>query len=166
MARHSKNNTSNSVFSYAEYRKLDSIYGTKRQRLGMESMRDRLSCSLCLQRAREPTACADGHLYCKECIYADLLEQKKDIKRHQAKLEAAAAEEEVVREKARQAARDRVLKEFEERQLGLGSKRKSVAVAEKDLDNVEGMSYGSLESLHIFEMTLKFILSPGDEAQV
>lgn len=127
MARHSKNNTSNSVFSYAEYKKLD--YGTKKQRLGVDSMKDRLSCCLCLQKARDPVACNEGHLYCKECIYTDLLEQKKEIKRQQLKLAQLSREEDEERESRKAAARDRVLKEFEGRQLGLGTS-KSVGVAE------------------------------------
>lgn len=121
MARHSKNNTSNSVFSYAEYKKLD--YGTKKQRLGMDSMKDRLSCALCLQRARDPVSCSEGHLYCKECVYTDLLAQKKEMKRQQAKLDAMAKEEEEERERRRAEARERVLKDFEARQLGLSSQK-------------------------------------------
>jgi nitric oxide synthase-interacting protein len=88
MTKHSKNNTANSVFSYAEYKKLD--YGTRKvhtlptsrnqssaepslqQRLGNESMRRFDCCALCLQRAREPLACNEGHLFCKECVYTDL----------------------------------------------------------------------------------------------
>lgn len=30
------------------------------------------ACALCLNRARDPVACQDGHLFCKECIYTDL----------------------------------------------------------------------------------------------
>ncbi|KAG8934898.1 hypothetical protein FRC02_009020 [Tulasnella sp. 418] len=130
MARHSKNNTSNSVFSYAEYKKLD--YGTKRQRLGKDSMKDRLGCALCLQRARDPVACSQGHLYCKECVYTDLLEQKKEIKRQQAKLEAMAKEEEAEKERVRAAARERVLKDFETRQLGLGASQRARAAGAED----------------------------------
>lgn len=89
------------------------------QRLGLESMRRFDACSLCLQRAREPVACAEGHLYCKECVYSDLLAQKKDIKRHQARLEEAAKEEEEERNRARESARERVLRDFEKSQLGL-----------------------------------------------
>lgn len=86
MTKHSKNNTASSVFSYAERQKAE--YGTKRvrllrslnpptelsrqQRLGNESMRNFDACALCLQRAREPTACDEGHLFCKECVYSDL----------------------------------------------------------------------------------------------
>ena len=70
MTKHSKNNTASSVFSYAEYKKLD--YGTKRQRLGNESMRPFNACSLCLERARTPLACSEGHLFCTECVFTDL----------------------------------------------------------------------------------------------
>ena len=44
------------------------------QRLGHESMRRFDACALCLQRARDPVACQDGHLFCKECAYTDLRE--------------------------------------------------------------------------------------------
>src|ERR1700737_725108 len=87
MTKHSKNNTASSIFSYAEYKKLE--YGTKKvrisaiqngiylslnlgqKRLGNESMRRFDSCALCLNRAREPLACDEGHLFCKECVYTD-----------------------------------------------------------------------------------------------
>ncbi|KAF8577662.1 hypothetical protein K439DRAFT_1418045 [Ramaria rubella] len=118
MTKHSKNNTASSIFSYAEYKKLD--YGTKRQRLGNESMRQFDTCSLCLQRAREPLSCAEGHLFCKECVYTDLLAQKKDIKRQKERLEALRLEEEEERERVRESARQRVLRDFEKGQLGLG----------------------------------------------
>lgn len=35
-------------------------------------MRNFDACALCLQRARDPIACDHGHLFCKECAYADL----------------------------------------------------------------------------------------------
>ena len=44
------------------------------QRLGNESMRRFNACALCLNRAREPLACNEGHLFCKECVYTDLRE--------------------------------------------------------------------------------------------
>jgi hypothetical protein len=89
------------------------------QRLGAESMRQFDACSLCLQRARDPMACPRGHLYCRECVLSDLLTQKKDIKRHQAKLEAMAREEEEQKIQAKAAARERVLMDFERKHLGL-----------------------------------------------
>ncbi|KAG6898560.1 hypothetical protein C0993_006015 [Termitomyces sp. T159_Od127] len=111
MTKHSKNNTASSIFSYAEYKKLD--YGTKRQRLGNESMRRFDACALCLNRAREPVACGDGHLFCKECVYTDLLAQKKDIQTQKRALEALQREAEAEKARARDAARERVLRDFE-----------------------------------------------------
>lgn len=95
------------------------------------------ACALCLNRAREPLACSEGHLFCKECIYTDLracvvpsvaysfnsrpaVTQKKDIKRQKDRLEALKNEAEEDRTRARQAARERVLRDFERGQLGLG----------------------------------------------
>ncbi|KAF7792935.1 hypothetical protein EIP86_004038 [Pleurotus ostreatoroseus] len=100
MTKHSKNNTASSIFSYAEYKKLD--YGTKR-------------------KAREPVACTHGHLFCKECVYTDLVTQLADIKRQKVKLEALKREAEEERRRAREAARERVLLEFERGQLGLSA---------------------------------------------
>ncbi|KAF8664349.1 hypothetical protein AX14_006741 [Amanita brunnescens Koide BX004] len=119
MTKHSKNNTASSIFSYAEYKKLD--YGTKTKRLGNESMRNFDACALCLNRARDPVACHEGHLFCKECVYTDLLTQRKDIKRQKHKLEGLKREAEEERERARAAARERVLLEFEKGQLSLAS---------------------------------------------
>ncbi|KAJ3843626.1 hypothetical protein EV361DRAFT_979112 [Lentinula raphanica] len=125
MTKHSKNNTASSIFSYAEYKKLD--YGTKKQRLGHESMRRFDACALCLNRAREPLACNEGHLFCKECVYTDLLTQKKDIKRQKEKLELMKKDAQEERERAKLAARERVLREFEKGQLGLGVNSKPSA---------------------------------------
>ncbi|KZP17370.1 hypothetical protein FIBSPDRAFT_865040 [Athelia psychrophila] len=115
MTKHSKNNTASSVFSYAERQK--SEYGTKRKRLGNESMRRFDACSLCLNRAREPLACNEGHLFCKECVYTDLLGQKKDIKRQKERLEALKKDAEMEAAKAKEEARARVLQDFEKGQL-------------------------------------------------
>ncbi|KIK96878.1 hypothetical protein PAXRUDRAFT_32109 [Paxillus rubicundulus Ve08.2h10] len=119
MTKHSKNNTASSVFSYAEKQKTD--YGTKRQRLGNESMRNFDACALCLQRARDPMACAHGHLFCKECAYTDLLGQKRDIKRQKERLEQLKREIEEEKQRATEAARERVLRDFEKGQLGLSA---------------------------------------------
>ncbi|KAH9993328.1 hypothetical protein BJV74DRAFT_833540 [Russula compacta] len=119
MTKHSKNNTASSIFSYAERKKLD--YGTKGQRLGNESMRKFNACALCLQRARDPLACQEGHLFCKECAYTDLLTQKKDIKRQKERLQALKKEAELEKARAKEAARGRVLADFEKGQLGLAA---------------------------------------------
>ncbi|KAJ7269776.1 hypothetical protein C8J57DRAFT_1607591 [Mycena rebaudengoi] len=128
MTKHSKNNTASSIFSYAEYRKAAADYGTKRQRLGNESMRRFDACSLCLQTAREPVCCKDGHLFCKECAVSDLLTQKKDLKRQKEKAEQIRREIEEEVERAKTAARERVLLEFERGQLGLAATPSSSAI--------------------------------------
>ena len=51
-----------------------------------------------------------------------LVKQKKDIKRQKAKLDALKKEEEEERLRAKTEARERVLKEFERGQLGLGGR--------------------------------------------
>jgi hypothetical protein len=54
---------------------------TLQQRLGNESMRRFDCCALCLQRAREPLACGEGHLFCKECVYTDLRASVPSVRR-------------------------------------------------------------------------------------
>ncbi|KIJ64689.1 hypothetical protein HYDPIDRAFT_89448 [Hydnomerulius pinastri MD-312] len=125
MTKHSKNNTASSVFSYEEKKKTE--YGTKKQRLGNESMRNFDACALCLQRARDPMACDHGHLFCKECAYTDLLTQKKDIKRQKERLAQLKKDAEAEKQLALEAARERVLRDFEKGQLGLSANLPSIA---------------------------------------
>ncbi|KAI8828406.1 hypothetical protein BJ741DRAFT_626242 [Chytriomyces cf. hyalinus JEL632] len=81
MSRHSKNNTSLAFFTNAEREKL--TYGTRKQRMGRDSMRNFDACFLCLQTARDPMMCAKGHLACKECFFENILTQKKEFQRMQ-----------------------------------------------------------------------------------
>ncbi|KAI9330960.1 hypothetical protein BDR26DRAFT_938617 [Obelidium mucronatum] len=82
MSRHSKNATSLAFFTNAEREKL--TYGTRKQRMGRDSMRNFDACFLCLQTARDPMACTKGHLACKECYFENILTQKKEFSRMQA----------------------------------------------------------------------------------
>eukprot|EP01112_Ceratiomyxa_fruticulosa_P013766 TRINITY_DN3887_c0_g1_i5.p1 TRINITY_DN3887_c0_g1~~TRINITY_DN3887_c0_g1_i5.p1 ORF type:complete len:288 (+),score=68.63 TRINITY_DN3887_c0_g1_i5:735-1598(+) len=77
MSRHAKNNCSSAVFTSYERSKLN--YGTQKTRLGKDSIKSWDCCSLCLQPLIEPVSCPKGHLFCKECIYTNLLAQKKEI---------------------------------------------------------------------------------------
>jgi len=86
MSRHAKNNTASAVFTHYERSKLK--YGTQKQRLGKDSQKHFDSCSLCLQPVIDPLSCHKGHIFCKECIYENLLSQKKDIKRQKKLYEA------------------------------------------------------------------------------
>lgn len=77
--RHSKNNNDLAHFTYEEKRRLG--FGTQKERLGKDSIKPFDSCALCLKPVIDPVCCKKGHLFCKDCIYACLLAQKKDIKR-------------------------------------------------------------------------------------
>lgn len=125
MTRHSKNNTAASVFTKAEHNKLKSLYGTQRARLGADSLRPFDACSLCLCPAVTPVACSKGHLFCRECVLKDLVEQKAELERKKKELELVRKEEERARGEVRQKARERVLQHFERGQaVGFLGKRK------------------------------------------
>ena len=88
MSKHSKNNCARGFFTYEEKQKLN--YGTIKvtrrlliiqQRLGRDSLRNFDSCFLCLQTARTPLACSLGHIACKECLYENIMAQKKELAR-------------------------------------------------------------------------------------
>ncbi|KAF9974325.1 hypothetical protein BGZ73_002281 [Actinomortierella ambigua] len=124
MSRHSKNNTARGHFTYAERQMLD--YGTKKQRLGRDSMRDFDACYLCLQKARNPVCCTQGHISCKECIYENILAQRAEIQRQQDQQqadEARLAEEQAKKEAM---AQQILLSEFERSQMGVLAKQDSV----------------------------------------
>ncbi|KAL6062122.1 Nitric oxide synthase-interacting protein [Balamuthia mandrillaris] len=78
MSRHSKNNTASSYFTYAERQKLN--YGTKKQRLGKDSLQNFDCCCLSLQPAIDPVITPYGHIFAKEAIYEHLLKQKQEYK--------------------------------------------------------------------------------------
>lgn len=79
MSRHSRNNTANSVFTYAEKRKLDNQYGVKKSRIGQDSQRNFDQCHLCLNVAVHPVSCLKGHIFCRDCIMSNMLNQKNEI---------------------------------------------------------------------------------------
>jgi nitric oxide synthase-interacting protein len=80
-------------------------------------MRECDACYLCLQRAREPVCCTQGHLYCKECILENILAQKKEILRQQKLLEAKAKDEEEEAKRKAELAKEAVIQEFERQQV-------------------------------------------------
>ena len=68
--------------------------------------------------------------------------QRKEIKRHQAKLEAMAREEEEEKARAREAARERVLADFEREHLGLAAK-KTPKTGDKEVASTPGVPFRS-----------------------
>lgn len=85
-------------------------------------MRPFNACSLCLERARTPLACSEGHLFCTECVFTDLVTQSRDIKKQKDRLAVLKADAEEEKKHAIEAARERVLKDFEKMHLGLSAK--------------------------------------------
>ncbi|KAI9297267.1 hypothetical protein K502DRAFT_301096 [Neoconidiobolus thromboides FSU 785] len=77
MARHSKNNTALGHFTYSEKSKTN--YGSKKQRLGKDSLRKFDHCYLCLQKARMPLSCSKGHIACKECVVESIVTQRANL---------------------------------------------------------------------------------------
>lgn len=80
MARHSKNNTASSVFTYGEKQKLKE-YGTAKQRIGLDSQRKFEMCHLCLYKVQSPMCCDKGHIFCRNCLIEYLATEKLRLKR-------------------------------------------------------------------------------------
>ncbi|KAL1918400.1 uncharacterized protein VTP21DRAFT_3060 [Calcarisporiella thermophila] len=134
MTRHSKNNTASPVFTYAESNRLE--YGTKKQRLGRESLRNFDACFLCLQRARDPVCCTEGHLACRECAYENILAQKKAITRQQKLAEQQRLEQEEETRKKEEAAKEALIRDLEKQsRLPTGGKRDSVNTTSSFTEN-------------------------------
>ncbi|KAI7901006.1 uncharacterized protein BX663DRAFT_537339 [Cokeromyces recurvatus] len=131
MPRHSKNNTASSVFTYHESKRLE--YGTKRQRLGRDSFRNYDACFLCLQTARDPVCCGEGHLACRECMYESILQQKQTIKQEQKRLELKQQEMENKRQEEEMEAKRVLLDKFDKTQHSvLGDRRVTIKDELKD----------------------------------
>ncbi|KAI8141075.1 hypothetical protein BJV82DRAFT_518943 [Fennellomyces sp. T-0311] len=138
MPRHSKNNTASSVFTYHETKALD--YGTKKQRIGSDSYREYNACFLCLQTARDPVACPQGHLACRECMYESILTQKQNIKREQRSLEQKLQALEEKRAQDEDEARQTLLDQFEKTQTSmLGHRKLQQQTQEKDDEKQSGV---------------------------
>ncbi|ETP26719.1 hypothetical protein F441_00683 [Phytophthora nicotianae CJ01A1] len=79
MSRHSKNATATTHFTYRERQAAG--HGTLKRRFGRDSQLPFGVCCLCLAttHSRSPLVSPGGFVYCKECIYANLLAQKRSI---------------------------------------------------------------------------------------
>ncbi|KAE8209487.1 hypothetical protein CF327_g6533 [Tilletia walkeri] len=119
MPRHSKRNTAGANFTYAERSMTRDLWGSKSSRLSAHSLRAFDMCCLCLDSARNPVVCNEGHLFCKECILDSLLQQSKDITAQKAYLAHLDTEEQAARERALEQARARILRQFEAEQTGV-----------------------------------------------
>eukprot|EP00026_Physarum_polycephalum_P011194 Phypoly_transcript_11399.p1 GENE.Phypoly_transcript_11399~~Phypoly_transcript_11399.p1 ORF type:complete len:316 (+),score=61.30 Phypoly_transcript_11399:96-1043(+) len=117
MSRHAKNNTASAVFTYYERSRLK--YGTQKQRLNKDSLKHFDACSLCLQPVIDPMCCLQGHLYCKECIYANILAQKKEIKRSKKHFEEQQQDLQAKEEEKKQQRKEEEIAAFGRTELGI-----------------------------------------------
>lgn len=114
-----KRNTSRPVFTAHERALAQSAWTESSARLNCDSFLPFGSCSLCLEVARDPVACPKGDVFCRECALANILAQKKELKR------AEKARKALSEEDARKAAaedeedRARAIRDFEMTQAGL-----------------------------------------------
>ncbi|CED82844.1 Uncharacterized conserved protein [Phaffia rhodozyma] len=165
MTRHAKNSHSSPFFTYHEKSMLP--YGTKKQRLGAESFRKFDACMLCNSTVRNPCACSDGHIYCRECILESLLSQKKLIKAHQDNLERRSKEEEEEKAKAREDARERVLRDFERTQSGLGAKvggSSTTGTPSGNASKVEGEERGQKRKFELDQADIDRMATEAEDA--
>ncbi|XP_063729377.1 nitric oxide synthase-interacting protein-like [Symsagittifera roscoffensis] len=83
MTRHGKNCTAGAVYTYHEKKKDTeaSGYGTKKTRLGRDSIKDFDCCNLTLQTCKDPVITPDGFLYEREAILEYMLKQKRELAR-------------------------------------------------------------------------------------
>lgn len=89
-------------------------------------MRDYDACYLCLQTARDPVCCPEGHLSCRECVLENIVAQKQEIERLAKMGELQRKHEEQEQLMKEELAQQILLNDFEKSQMGVLSKTKSV----------------------------------------
>ncbi|KAF4318205.1 hypothetical protein BBO99_00007369 [Phytophthora kernoviae] len=126
MSRHSKNATATTHFTYHEREAAG--HGTLKRRFGRDSQLAFGVCCLCLSttHARSPLVSPGGFVYCKECIYANLLAQKRSIQENTAAYERFC-------ESQRRREQDQTLEEEREKlQKALDAAEGSVAIGRQE----------------------------------
>lgn len=139
-----KRNTSRPVFTSHERQLAKASWKSSSARLNRDSYLPFGSCSLCLELARDPVTCSWGDIFCRECALANILSQKKELKR--ANKARRDAELEATRNDALQDEEDQaqVVKDFELVQAGLqagsssAGKKKSYFVEEAPANSSNG----------------------------
>jgi len=81
MTRHGKNCTAGAVYTYHEKKKDTeaSGYGTKKTRLGRDSIKDFDCCNLTLQPCKDPVVTPEGFLYEREAVVEYMVKQKREL---------------------------------------------------------------------------------------
>jgi nitric oxide synthase-interacting protein len=123
-ASHSKRNTSLAFFTSYERSLLKTAWGSQKTRLNRDSFLPFGSCSLCLLPARDPVACPQGDLFCRECAISNLIAQRKEIARLEREWEKQKLEEDDAKVIEEEEEKDRAVKDFERIQMGFAGSKK------------------------------------------
>lgn len=132
-----KRNTSRPVFTSHERALAKSNWTSNSARLNRDSYLPFGYCGLCLMVARDPVACSQGDLFCRECALSNLLTQKKEIKRaekirkHDEEVEANLLALEKVKDQ------ERAVRNFELTQIGSTSKASAIS-RDSPKDDIQG----------------------------
>lgn len=109
---------------------------------------------MCLQPAKVPNCCNQGHLGCRECFLQDILAQKAALKEASAKEAAEEKSKQAEEEKKAEAERAAKVKSFLEQQQ-IGQKRSAEAVDEKESKQVKQEKTLFLESSAVPDVPVK-----------
>ncbi|KAL6894939.1 hypothetical protein GGI43DRAFT_124093 [Trichoderma evansii] len=116
---HSKRNTTRPVFTSYEREQAKSNWTASSAQLNRDSFLPFGYCSLCLENAREPVSCPRGDIFCRECALANLLAQKKELKRGEKARQNAEKEAARIQAIGDKEERERAIRDFEMTQAGL-----------------------------------------------
>ncbi|KAL5114910.1 hypothetical protein ACEQ8H_007228 [Pleosporales sp. CAS-2024a] len=156
------------VFTAHERNALKDRWGSQATRLTRDSFLPFGSCQLCLLLSVDPVCCPQGDLFCRECAMANLLAQRKEMKRLEKTLERQKVEEQDQRLREDEQARLKAIEEFEAVQAGLEAKvgagtkvvgRQSgkIVVEQEDDTFQSGKDRGAKRKFEIDEAELKRI---------
>lgn len=151
--RHSKNAGTMGSENMTYWEKKHLGFGTVKERLGKETVKDFDACALGLQHAKDPMVTPEGVLYDKENIFQCLLHQKKDIARKLKLWEEHEAKERDKEADRQYNEQEQQIQRFHQTNHGAGKwtevtdgdvdpktdGAKSVAVTQFDKDRIENM---------------------------
>ena len=126
-----------------------SSWSTKSANLTRESFLPFGSCILCLGIAREPVACQQGDIFCRECALANILSQKKELKRAEKSRHDAEAKSARLRQAEDLEDQSRALLDFESTLSGGTRSEQHPGSKTEDVEN------GNIEAVDITRASTK-----------
>ncbi|TIA91398.1 hypothetical protein E3P99_01115 [Wallemia hederae] len=130
--------SNNPVYTYHEKQHFNLGANSRKRKIGIESIRRFDHCALCLSLARDAQITHRGIIYCKECIFADLLSQKQEIKKTKQLLKQLKQKRKEMDEGAKAVQRDEAVEAFDRAQRvggGLSAGLKKVEKTASDTQN-------------------------------